>query len=64
MKNKLKILRATHALTQQDLADKLGITRQTVIAIENDRYLPSLGLAFKIARLFKMKIEDVFSYDG
>ncbi len=64
VKNKLKILRATHALTQQELADKLGITRQTVIAIESDRYLPSLGLAFRIARLFKVKIEDVFAYDG
>jgi putative transcriptional regulator len=64
VKNKLKILRATHALTQQELADKLGITRQTVIAIESDRYLPSLGLAFRIARLFKVTIEDVFAYDG
>jgi putative transcriptional regulator len=63
MKNKLKILRAMHDLTQEQLADKIGITRQTVIAIESDKYLPSLGLAFKIARLFKVKIEDIFIYN-
>ncbi len=64
MKNKLKVYRAMHDLTQEALADKIGVSRQTVIAIESDKYLPSLGLAFKIARLFKVKIEDVFSYEG
>ena len=64
MKNKLKVYRAMHDLTQETLADKIGVSRQTVIAIESDKYLPSLGLAFKIARLFKVKIEDVFSYEG
>ncbi|NMB83962.1 helix-turn-helix transcriptional regulator [Candidatus Roizmanbacteria bacterium] len=64
MKNKLKIYRAMHNLTQEQLADKIGVSRQTVIAIESDRYLPSLGLAFKIARLFKVKIEDIFTYGG
>jgi putative transcriptional regulator len=64
MKNKLKVFRATHDMTQEQLADRIGISRQTIIAIENDKYLPSLGLAFKIARLFKAKIEDIFSYEG
>jgi putative transcriptional regulator len=60
MKNKIKIYRAMHNLTQEQLADKIGVTRQTVIAIESDKYLPSLGLAFKIARLFKANVEDIF----
>jgi len=64
MKNKLKVYRAMHNLTQEQLADKIGVSRQTVIAIESDKYLPSLGLAFKIARLFKTTIEDIFSYEG
>lgn len=64
MKNKLKVYRAMHDLTQEQLADKIGVSRQTVIAIESDKYLPSLGLAFKIARLFKVTIEDIFSYEG
>lgn len=62
MKNKLKVLRATYGFTQEQLADKLGITRQTVIAIESDKYLPSLALAFKMARLFKTTIEEIFQY--
>jgi len=64
MKNKLKVFRAMHDLTQEELADKIGVSRQTVIAIESDKYLPSLGLAFKIARLFKVKVEDIFTYEG
>lgn len=60
MKNKLKVLRAMKNLTQEQLAEEIGVSRQTVNAIESDKYLPSLGLAFKIARLFKVKIEDVF----
>lgn len=64
MKNKLKVLRAMHNLTQEQLADKIGVSRQTVIAIESDKYLPSLGLAFKIASLFKVKIEDIFTYEN
>lgn len=63
MKNKLKVYRAMHDFTQEQLADKIGVSRQTVIAIESDKYLPSLGLAFKIARLFKVKIEDIFTYN-
>lgn len=60
MKNKLKVYRATHSLTQEQLADQVGISRQTVIAIESDKYLPSLGLAFKLARVFGVKVEDLF----
>lgn len=63
MKNKLKVYRAMHDLTQKQLADKIEVTRQTVIAIENNKYLPSLGLAFKIAKLFKVKIEEIFSHE-
>jgi putative transcriptional regulator len=61
MKNKLKVFRAMHDLTQDALAQRLGVTRQTIVSIENGRYDPSIGLAFKIAREFKVKIEDVFS---
>jgi len=50
-------------MTQQQLADKVGVTRQTIIAIEQGKYLPSLGLAFKIAKTFGVKIEDVFQYE-
>lgn len=64
LKNKLKVFRAMHNLTQEQLADKIGVSRQTVIAIESDKYLPSLGLAFKIAHLFEVKIEDIFIYKG
>lgn len=64
MKNKLKVFRAMHDLTQEQLADKIGVSRQTVIAIEANKYLPSLGLAFKISRLFKVPIEEIFNYEG
>ena len=62
MKNKLKIYRVTKNLTQEKLAAKLGVSRQTVIAIESNRYLPSITLAFKIANFFKVNIEDIFIY--
>lgn len=64
MKNKLKVYRAMHDFTQEQLAEKIGVSRQTVIAIEADKYLPSLGLAFKIAKVFNVKIEDIFQYEG
>ncbi|MBC7218669.1 MAG: helix-turn-helix transcriptional regulator [Hadesarchaea archaeon] len=64
MKNRLKVYRAMHDLTQEDLAERLGVTRQTIIAIEKGKYDPSLSLAFKIARFFKSKIEDIFIPDG
>ena len=60
MKNKLRVLRAEYDWTQEDLAQKLGISRQAVIAIEKEKYNPSLQLAFKIARLFKKPVEEIF----
>ena len=63
MNNKLKILRAEHDLSQAALADKLDVSRQTINAIEKGKYDPSLPLAFKIGRLFKMPIEDIFMDD-
>ena len=61
MKNMLKDLRAAQNLTQADLAAKLGVSRQTVIAIESGRYDPSLPLAFAIARVFALPIEEIFT---
>ena len=60
MKTKLKVYRAMHDLTQEDLAQKIGVTRQTIIAIEKGDYNPSLELALKIAKHFDVKIEDIF----
>ncbi|MEH6393665.1 helix-turn-helix transcriptional regulator [Pseudoalteromonas sp.] len=60
MKNRLKVLRAEHNLTQAKLAELLDVSRQTVNAIEKGKFDPSLPLAFKAARLFKLKIEDIF----
>jgi putative transcriptional regulator len=64
VKNDLRVLRARHALSQAELADKLGVSRQTVNAIETGRYDPSLPLAFKIAALFGQPIEEIFSVEG
>jgi len=50
-------------MTQQELAKKTGVTRQTIVAIENGKYSPSLELAFRISDIFKVKLEDVFSYE-
>ena len=60
MKNKLRELRAAKEWSQSDLADKLNVSRQTINAIETEKYDPSLPLAFKIARLFKRPVEDIF----
>ena len=60
MKNRLKVLRAERDWTQADLADALGVSRQTVNAIEKGKFDPSLPLAFKIARLFGLSIEGIF----
>jgi putative transcriptional regulator len=60
MKNKLRELRAARNWSQADLAEKLEVSRQTVNAIETEKYDPSLPLAFKIAHLFKLSIEDIF----
>jgi putative transcriptional regulator len=63
MKNRVRELRTAKEWSQSELADELGVSRQTVNAIETERYDPSLPLAFKVARLFKLQIEQVFS-DG
>ncbi len=63
MKNRLKVYRVMHGLTQEELARALGVTRQTIIAIEKGKYDPSLKLAFKIAKFFGVKIEDIFIYE-
>ena len=60
MKNRLKVLRAERDWTQANLADELGVSRQTVNAIEKGKFDPSLPLAFKVARLFESSIEDIF----
>ena len=60
MKNRIKVLRAEHNLTQAELADQLDVSRQTVNALETGKYDPSLPLAFKLARLFGLRIEDIF----
>lgn len=60
MKNTLRIDRAIGQLTQQDLADKIGVSRQTINAIESNKYVPSTVLALKIAKLFGKKVEEVF----
>ena len=63
MKNRLKVLRAERDWSQQDLADRLGVSRQSVNAIEKGRYDPSLPLAFSIAEVFELAIEQIFSRD-
>lgn len=63
MKNRLKVLRAERDWTQADLADALEVSRQTINAIETGKYDPSLPLAFKMARLFDKRIEEIFQ-DG
>ena len=62
MKNNIKVLRAEKGMTQEELADKVNVTRQTIIAIEKNKYIPSLELAYKISLFFKKKIEEVFQY--
>ena len=62
--NKIRVLRFKHSeMTQQELADLVGVTRQTINAIEAAKYSPSLELAFKIAAVFEKPLEDVFRYD-
>ena len=64
MKNRLRVLRAERDWTQADLAERLLVSRQTVNALETGKYDPSLPLAFKIARLFRKRIEEVFEPGG
>lgn len=60
MKNQLRVLRAGRAWTQADLAERAGVSRQTINAIETEKYEPSLPLAFTLARLFDLRIEEIF----
>lgn len=60
MENKLRVLRAEQRMSQADLAEKLGVSRQTINTIENGKYDPSLPLAFNLASLFDLKIEEIF----
>lgn len=64
MKNKIRVLRAMHEITQEELATALGVTRQTIIAIEKGKYDPSLPLALRMARFFKMPVEKIFLDDA
>jgi putative transcriptional regulator len=64
MKNRLKVLRAEKNLTQEELADIIGVSRQTINAIEKEKFDPSLPTAFRISILFNMKIEEVFSFEN
>jgi putative transcriptional regulator len=61
MKNNLKIYRVKHGYTQDDVAKKLDVSRQTINAIENNKYFPSLELGLKLARIFDCKVDDLFS---
>ena len=63
MKNRLRVLRAEHDWSQAELAERLGVSRQTAHAMENGKYAPSLPLAFKVAKVFGMPIEAIFSPD-
>lgn len=61
--NRIVVLRAEHGLSQKDLADQLGVSRQTIISLEKNRYNPSLKLAFEMALLFGVELQEVFQYD-
>jgi len=63
MQNRLKVLRAERDWSQAELAERLGVSRQTVNALETGKYDPSLPLTFKIAHIFQLSIEEIFQYD-
>lgn len=63
MKNKIKLLRKARGLRQEDLAKELGVTRQTIIAIENNKYDPTLELAMKISIFFEENVNDIFTLE-
>lgn len=63
--NSIRALRFAHGeMTQAELAERVGVTRQTIIAIEQGKYSPSLELAFQVARVFGVRLDDVFQYPG
>lgn len=65
IRNNIRRLRFEHnEMTQKDLAERVGVTRQTIVAIESAKYFPSLELAFRIARVFGRPLEEVFIFDG
>lgn len=64
MKNTIKIERARHNFTQGDLAEKVGVSRQTINSIETKKYIPSAVLALKIAKVFQMKVDDLFELEA
>lgn len=64
MKNTIKIERARHNFTQGDLAEKVGVSRQTINSIETKKYIPSTVLALKIAKVFEMKVDDLFELEA
>jgi len=64
MKNSIRVERAIHNLTQQELAEKIGVSRQTINAIESNKYVPSTVLALKMARLFKKNVEEIFALEN
>ena len=61
--NSVRVKRTKLGITQEDLAGLVGVTRQTIIAMEQEKYSPSLELAFRIARVFNLPLEEVFTYD-
>lgn len=63
MKNRLELIRKNKGITQEELANELEVSRQTVGSLENGRYNPSIILAFKIAKYFDLKIEEIFIYE-
>ncbi len=63
MKNRIKVYRAMHDLSQEALANEVGVTRQTILAIENGKYDPSLILAARMAKFFNVRIDDIFLLD-
>lgn len=63
MKNRLKVLRAENNYTQEDLAEYIGVSRQTINAIEKGKFDPSLPTAFRISKLFKLPIEEIFKFE-
>ena len=64
MKNRLRVLRAERELTQADLADRIGVSRQTIVALEAGKYAPSLTLSFKLAKLFSQPVDSIFYPDA
>ncbi|MDA1679700.1 helix-turn-helix transcriptional regulator [Bacillus cereus group sp. TH152-1LC] len=63
IRNRIVVLRAERGLSQRDLADKLGVSRQTIISLEKNRYNPSLKLAYDIALMFNVDLHEVFQYE-